>query len=177
MPEPPELAQLAKMANQSLEEFIGADFEASNPQPTLMVKGDVQAGVWRSAWEWDEEDWQPYTGGAHIDAPLDRRFGLIVRGESMNEVYPPGTILDCVHTIGSGIEDIQDRQRVIVIRKRFDDGLEATVKEFRREGSRAWLVPRSTSPAFQAPIEFGSEEDGIEETVIIAVVKGSYRPE
>jgi phage repressor protein C with HTH and peptisase S24 domain len=140
------------------------------------VKGEVQAGVWKEAWQWEPDDWQPYQGGSHIDAQADRRFGLVVVGESMNEVYPPGTILDCVHIIG-GMEQVRDEQHVIVIRKKFADGCEATVKQFRRMDGKAWLVPRSTHPAFQTPIEMGNEGPDIEETVVIAVVRGSYKPE
>lgn len=172
-----ELAALASKAGVSVNEFIGSNEPLIQSAPRLMVRGSVQAGVWREAWQWDEGDWFPYTGGTHINAPLDRRFGLVVDGESMNEVYPPGTILDCVHIIGSGMGEIVNGQRVIVVRKRFLDGYEATVKEFRTSGNKSWLMPRSNNPEFQTPIEIGTEEDGVEETRIIAVVCGSYRPE
>ena len=171
-----KLAQIAALAGVDLSDLIGADFEAAPPLNKLWVKGEVQAGVWKEAWEWEPDDWQPYQGGAHVETSADRRFGLVVVGESMNEVYPPGTILDCVHLIG-GLEDIRDKQNVIVVRKKFTDGCEATVKQFRHLDGKFWLVPRSNHPAFQTAIEIGNEDPDIEETVVIAVVRGSYKPE
>lgn len=176
IPNGDKLAMLAKTAGVELSEFIGADFEAAPSSKQLWVKGEVQAGVWKEAWQWEPDEWQPYQGGSHIDAPEDRRFGLVVIGESMNEIYPPGTILDCVHLIG-GLENIRDEQNVIVIRKKFTDGCEATVKQFRKIDGRCWLMPRSNHPAFQTSIEIGNEDPEIEETVVIAVVRGSYKPE
>lgn len=178
MPEPPALSKLAEMMNTDVRSLLGADFNVQSAAgPRLMVKGAVAAGVWREAIEWPEEEWTPYTGGAHVDVPADRRFGLVVEGESMNAVYPPGTVLDCVSTIGTGATP-RSGQRVVVVRKRFDGEVEATVKEYIRDANGAeWLVPRSHNPAFQSAIAIGSREDGIEETVIMAIVRGAYMPE
>lgn len=178
MPEAPLLAKLASLAGVELAEFIGADFSyVERERPRLLVKGEVAAGVWKEAVEWEEEQWFPYTGGSHVSVPTDRRFGLRVAGDSMNEIYPPGTILDCVSTIGSGME-VRSGQKVVVVRTRDDGQLEATVKQYLEDASgRKWLMPRSTNPAFQGPIEIGREEDGIVETVIMAVVVGAYTPE
>jgi hypothetical protein len=66
----------------------------------------------------------------------------------------------------------------VVVRRRFDGEFEATVKEYVVDASgKEWLVPRSHNPAFQMPIAIGTEEDGIEETVIMAIVRGAYLPE
>lgn len=178
MPEPQHLTQIAHLLDSDVRSLLGSDFRfTSTDRPRLFVQGQVAAGVWREAFTWPEDEWVPYIGGTHFEAPADRRFGVVVEGESMNEVYPPGTILDCVSTIGSGLYP-QNKERVIVIRKRVDGDVEATVKEYRKErDGREWLIPRSYNPAFQGPIEIGSEESGIEETTIIAIVRGSYRPE
>lgn len=178
MPEPSALTKIAELMEVEVRSLLDADFTiTTDRRPRLQVKGAVAAGVWREAIEWPEDDWVSYTGGAHIDAPMDRRFGLVVEGDSMNEVYPPGTILDCVSTIGSGMYP-QHKQRVVIVRRRIDGDVEATVKEYRREADgREWLVPRSYNPAFQTPIELGSAEDGIEETTIMAIVRGAYLPE
>lgn len=177
MPEPGALAEIAELMETDVRSLLGADFTVTSAaRPKLMVRGAVEAGIWKEAVEWPEERWTPYTGGAHITAPLDRRFGLVVEGESMNEVYPPGTILDCVSTIGSG-EYPRNGQRVVVIRTRLDGEMEATVKEYQKRGEAEWLVPRSHNPAFQGPIQLGTEEDGIAETVIMAIVRGAYQPE
>lgn len=177
MPDPSALAVMAGKMGVDLRALIGADFEgASLNGPRLFVKGAVAAGVWREDVQWGEDDWQPYTGGDHFSAPKDARYGLRVEGESMNMVYPPGTILDCVSTIATGAVPLNG-QRVIVVRQRVNGEYESTVKEYIRDGDKEWLVPRSNNPAFQTPVELGSLEDGIVETTIMAIVKGSYRPE
>lgn len=172
------LAQIAQAGGVDLSSLVAADFEAGKNGPALYIKGEVEAGVWRESWEWDQDEWQTYQGGSHIEAPLGARFGLRVTGESMNEIYPNGTILDCVHCINSGDDQFTSGQRVIVIRRRWHGEVEATVKEYRETSDGRWLVPRSNNPAFQQPISLdGSADPDIEEIAIVAVVRGSYRPE
>lgn len=179
MPDPGAIAQLAELAGETVREFLGnatGDIAFVKLGQRLMVKGSVAAGVWREAYEWPQDEWTPYTGGLHVSIDPSRRFGLQVEGESMNMLYPHGTILDCVSIFDVDVP--ASGQRVIVIRKRIDDSLEATVKEFVvDESGRSWLVPRSTNPAFQAPIAVDQPQEGIVETRIIALVVGSYRPE
>lgn len=64
--------------------------------PRLFVKGEVAAGVWKEAWEFEADEWEVFTGRADVGAPLQKRFGLRVSGESMNEIYPIGSIVECV---------------------------------------------------------------------------------
>lgn len=178
MPEPPMLAKLAELMGTDVRTLLNADFsEVSASRPRLFVKGAVAAGVWREAVDWPQDEWEPYTGGTHFEAPMDRRFGLKVDGESMNVVYPPGTILDCVSTIGTSAHP-RSGQRVIVVRTKITGEVEATVKEYVVDANGAeWLVPRSYNPAFQTPLAVGAPEDGIAETTIMAIVRGSYLPE
>ena len=176
-PEIVQLGRISQLTGVDLASLANSDFEAARTGPALFIKGEVAAGVWKEAWEWDQSDWQPFQGGSHIEAPLEARFGLVVIGESMNEVYPPGTQLDCVSCIHAGITEFRSGQRVIVIRRRFTGEVEATVKEYLENGDGVWLVPKSRNPAFQQPISMSHGADDIEETAIIAVVKGSYRPE
>lgn len=150
--------------------------EFLSPGPTLFIKGQVQAGYFADSWEVPEDEWERYTGRADIAVPTSRRFGLRVVGDSMNEVYPPGTILDCV--VWEGHEPIPNGKRVIVRRKQYGDGVETTVKEYRRgvDGIE-WLVPRSNNPAFQAPFRCDRPGDDIERIEIIAVVVAAIIPE
>lgn len=172
------LTKIAELSGLDVKSLTLADYEASQGGPSLFIKGEVAAGVWRDAWEWERDDWQPFQGGSHIDAPISARFGLRVVGESMNEVYPSGTILDCVSCIHAGIEQFKSGQRVIVVRKHVHGEVEATVKEYLETADGTWLVPRSSNPAFQKPIPLDRPDDPeIVETRIVAVVKGSYRPE
>lgn len=147
--------------------------------PRLFVQGAVAAGIWREALQWPEEEWQSFHGRPDVAAPLSSRFGLRVEGDSMNEIYPPGTIIECVLLAGLGFpERIESGKRVVVLRKRSTGEWETTVKEFvvDQDGGE-WLVPRSFNPAFQHAIKVRDPEEGIEEVRIIAVVVGSYRPE
>jgi transcriptional regulator with XRE-family HTH domain len=144
--------------------------------PTLYVRGPVAAGVWHEVWEEPEDDWHTFTGRADVTAPLRDRFGVRVEGDSMNDAYPAGTILECVSFLGGA--EIVNGKRVIVERLRVDGSREVTVKEyFRDDGGIEWLVPRSINPAFQQPIRMDVQDDDVVQVRIIGVVVGSYRPE
>lgn len=144
--------------------------------PRLFVKGAVAAGVWREAMEWPQEDWEVFHGRADLTVPLEMRFGLRVEGDSMNERYPHGTIVDCVSLQGGA--ELVSEKNVVVMRKNDRGECEATVKEYLVDADGVeWLVPRSYNPAFQRPIKLKEPEPGIEEVRVIAVVVGSYRPE
>jgi transcriptional regulator with XRE-family HTH domain len=144
--------------------------------PKLFVRGPVAAGVWHQVWEEPEDEWKSFTGRADLTAPLRDRFGVRVEGESMNDVYPHGTILDCVSFLGGAA--IENGRNVIVERLNLDGEREVTVKEYYRdENGVEWLVPRSSNPAFQTPLRADIQEDNITQVRVIGVVVGSYRPE
>lgn len=141
----------------------------------LYVKGEVAAGVWREAWELPHEEWEIFTGRSDIAAPTKDRFGLRIVGDSMNMVYPSGSIIECVAHYGG---HIANGKRVVVKRTDATDQIETTVKEFMRDDKGiCWLLPRSTDPNFQAPLRLGSPLDSLERIEIIAVVVASIRPE
>lgn len=168
-----KLSELAKALGVEPGELFGAGFVPAGPR--LFVKGEVAAGVWREALEWAEDEWQSFTGRGDVNADVQHRFGLRVIGPSMNEVYPEGTIVECVSVFGRA--EIEPGKRVIILRKRADGQVEATVKELQAdEDGELWAVPRSTNPAFRA-VSLTHPEDGIIETRIIAIVVASYRPE
>jgi phage repressor protein C with HTH and peptisase S24 domain len=132
--------------------------------------------VWKEAWEIPADEWEVFTGRADIAVPVQRRFGLRVVGDSMNAIYPPGTILECTQYTGEDV--IPSGKRVIALRKRFDGTVEATVKELVRDNDgNEWLVPRSTNPAHQA--FRGNEPDApdIVSVEIVGIVVASIRPE
>jgi transcriptional regulator with XRE-family HTH domain len=174
----PSLAQaleIAKVLGVSLDELTQvSDTVALGPR--LFVKGAVAAGVWREAWEFPEDEWETYTGRADVSAPVRERFGLRVEGESMNELYPPGTVLDCVAYHGD--HQIENGKRIIVQRVRNGGEYETTCKEyFRDPDGIEWLVPRSFNPAFQRRYRVNESDDGISEAKIIGIVVASIRPE
>lgn len=142
--------------------------------PTLFIKGEVAAGVWRAAAELPESDWQTFTGRSDVNAKIEHRFGLRVIGDSMDLLYPHGSIVECVSAFGH-VEALPGR-RVIIVRKNDRQEYEATVKELVDREGELWAVPRSTNPAHR-PFRLNEEEPGIIETRIVAVVVASIRPE
>lgn len=178
VPDADKLAQLAEMSGESVRSFIddkGFDAATSPVLNRFWVRGAVAAGVFAPAYEWPEDEWTPYSGLAEIAAPSGSRFGLRVKGDSMNLVYLPGTILDCVQLEAWGGDLISGR-RVIVERRALDGTVEATVKEYVvTEDGTEWLVPKSSNPAFQAPISAKEPGEGVAEIKIVAIVVGSYQ--
>lgn len=172
----PDLDSLHKLA-QVLGVTPGALLEGGAivaVGPTLWIKGEVAAGVWRAAAEWPETDWQTFTGRADIQARADHRFGLIVRGDSMDLLYPPGTIVECVSVFGRA--EAVPGKRVVLVRENDQQQFEATVKELVEQDGQLWAVPRSSNPAHR-PINLSESESGILETRVVAVVVASIRPE
>jgi transcriptional regulator with XRE-family HTH domain len=168
------LEQIARVLGVSPSAFF-SDAAGVPLGPQLFVKGSVAAGVWQEATEWPESEWQSFIGRHDVIADFEHRFGLRIDGESMNEIYPPGTIVECVSVFGRA--EVKSGKRVIVIRENDQHEFEATVKEYiEDDDGRAWAVPRSRSPAFQ-PICLDEPEDGITETRIAAIVVASIRPE
>lgn len=142
--------------------------------PRLFVKGEVAAGVWKPAVESPEDDWESFTGRADVTAKAEHRFGLRIIGDSMNEVFPHGTIVECVSTFGHA-EPVPGK-RVVIVRKNNDGEYEATVKELVQQDGKLYAVPRSTNPIHR-PIDLSAPEVGIAEARITAVVVSSIRPE
>ncbi|MEP4730258.1 XRE family transcriptional regulator [Parasphingorhabdus sp.] len=144
----------------------------------VKVTGSVAAGVWTETSEWPEaEQFEILVSPSPF--PKARRFGLRVDGFSMDQVFPDGTILDCVSIFDIEMEP-ENGDLVIVERVRSDGMHELTVKEFERgDEGRTWLLPRSTKPEFQTPIEIGIpdiEHSGDDQIQVIAYVVGSYQP-
>lgn len=142
--------------------------------PLLHIKGEVQAGHFKPTLHKDEVDWLAFAGSPDVEAPLRDRYGLRVLGDSMDLLYPEGTILECVRYWGR--EPIPNGKRVIVQRWRDDNEFETTVKEYVERDGVGWLVPRSNNPAYQA-FRCDLPEDGIVRVEIVAIVVASTRLE
>lgn len=144
--------------------------------PQIPIQGEVQAGIFRERLEYDESEWETFTGAPNVEAPISHRFGLKVEGDSMDMLYPPGTILECVRYWGD--HAIPNGKRVIVQRVSDDDTYETTVKEYLEDKDGViWLVPRSSNPAFQSPFRCDQPGEGIVDVRIIAIVVASTRYE
>lgn len=155
----------------------GADDNPPAEEPEdnrLIVNAAVEAGVWRQTEEWNDErsfviEERP------SPVPGAKRFGLVVAGRSMDEIYEPGTVLDCVSIFKNGVQP-ETGDHVIVERVRPDGLRELTVKEYLEQDGRYFLLPRSTHPDFQEKIEIGHpsvDHVGEDRVQVIAFVVGS----
>lgn len=143
----------------------------------LRVIGSVAAGVWREAEQWDQ-DAQFAIEGSQSPVPRGKRFGVVVEGRSMDQVYEPGTVLDCVSIFDHNVKP-QTGDHVIVERVRPDGLREVTVKEYLDEDGRYYLLPRSSRPEFKQRIEIGEPDhdySGDDRIQVTAFVVGSYPP-
>ena len=164
---------LAAMLGVTVEYLMGREKKKSglNASPRsipLQVVGELQAGVWREAIELPPEDQETVP---FFVPPEYRSFTMsayVVRGNSMNIPFPPGSYVAVASTIANGITP-RSGQKVLVSRRNRDGLYEATIKEYVvDENGAEWLWPRSTSPEHQAPIRF--RDSGTEEVVITGVV-------
>lgn len=170
----PELARAYSCRIADIFEEEDSPFQPLGP--TLFIKGVAAAGRWAEAWELPDGELGTFPGRTDLTVPISQRFGVRLEGESMNAVYPHGTVLECVSFL-SNVE-ITSGRRVIVSRRRNGTEIEVTVKEYQVDGDGVeWLVPRSHHPDFQTPFRVDQPGPGIDEVQIVGVVVGSYRPE
>jgi SOS-response transcriptional repressor LexA len=143
----------------------------------LEVNGSVAAGVWRESEHWNDD--RRFVINLPSPVPGATRFGMLVEGHSMDLVYQPGTVLDCISVFS---KDVQPKtgDHVIVERARVGGLRELTVKEYRVERGRHLLVPRSSRGDFK-PLDYpganaDADPDTHESVRIIAFVVGAYPP-
>jgi phage repressor protein C with HTH and peptisase S24 domain len=143
----------------------------------IRVVGEIQAGEPVEALEW------PIGQQYEIPLPIAEAFhkfpvqALVVRGPSMDEVYPDGSMIVCIKFMDLG-RNPRSGERVVALRSQPSGLYEASVKEFRidRDGmARLW--PRSSHPDFQQPITVEDQLAAGETLSITHLVIGSYRPE
>ncbi|WP_170284289.1 LexA family protein [Roseospira marina] len=181
----PVIAALERLSGLSYSDFDDMSRER-NATPLLMpsleipVIGEVQAGVWKMEFEIPLEE-REFVSISHPGGPDVQYFGLRVVGDSMDLVYPPGTVLICVGRMEFW-DDIRHGEHVIVQRRSRDSAeCEYTVKELQRAPDGAfWLVPRSSNPAHQAPIrcegwDHEQPQAGNGDIEVIGIVVGEYR--
>lgn len=163
-------AKLAALAGQSVAEWWGvAPLRATDINaPMVRVIGELRAGAWREAVEWPHDDQFTVPVPRDPAKPALPLQGFIVRGESMNRIYPDGTLVFVAATIPNGIKPKSGD--IVLVQRRNRDGLyEATLKELvvSEDGAR-WLWPRSSDPEHQAPLQYRSTD--AEEVTVTGVV-------
>lgn len=129
----------------------------------------VEAGAWREAVELPPEEREyfplpPLPGFERMQV-----FGLRVRGTSMNEVFPHGSIVYFVRA-----EDMAPQEGNFVVVAAERGGLyETTLKELKRDRrGKLALWPRSTDPRHSGPIYV--EKAGADTVEIIGVAVGKF---
>ena len=179
------MAKFLEMPVAAVMEIVHMDSEDLEKEHSpgsdpIYMEGVVEADVW-----FEEPEFPPPVPEfIFAPAPTEKYFGLyglLVRGDSMNKIYMPGTILMVVPK--SEYFDPY-RSGLKVICRRWEDGrFETTVKELEIKDDRYWLWPRSDHPEHQRPIEISPPHswrltpDKGPEYNVIAVVVGSYRSE
>lgn len=173
-------ARLAELAGVSVGEWLGIKPERPRevtpvkrlPLRTYRVIGEVRAGDWKEAIEWPHDDQWEVTVSVHPELPELPMKGFLVRGNSMNQYYPDGSLVFVASTISNGLRP-RHGNKVLVSRRNADGLYEATIKEYVvKEDGTVWLWPRSYDPEHQAPIPFVSSDT--EEVTVTGVVMASF---
>ncbi len=124
----------------------------------VTVRGAVQAGAWCDHAEWPEEERYDIT--IHKIAGFEGapKEASEVRGSSMNELYPDGSIVVWIPFLRRP-EEPKPGRRYIVERERFGE-YEVTLKEFHVDAQgRKWLIPRTTDPAEKTPLPVNGDDN------------------
>lgn len=178
MPSFQSVAGLASAMGRNVDDFtINAAGSREDKPIRIPVVGTVEAGVWREvAQDQGNELEEVVVYPSRISAP--GRFALRVNGYSMDRLFPPGTILDCLSVPFAGENGPQPRLGDIVIAERSRGGLiETTCKRLdATEDGSFVLRAESSRPEFQTPVQIGRPDnnfDGDDTVRIIAVVNSA----
>lgn len=175
-PELSSVAGLAAALELPLSTFIpNTERVAANRSTEIPVIGKVEAGVWREPYVFEGEATESIETHRPTK-PGTKRYGLLVEGFSMDLVFAPGTYLDCLDVISSGVSP-EAGDYVIVERQR-GDLRETTCKLLEREGDGFVLRARSSKPEFSEAIPIGRLDKAHHidaETRVAAIVLGAYQ--
>lgn len=181
-PEASKLLRIAQVLGCTSDDLLGKGASVTPVHTTqIEVRGEVQAGVWREAIEWPAVDWYAIT--VPIDTAYQgfHRYGLKVCGQSMNKVFPEGSVVVVINFGDLGRLPKTGDFVVAVQRCSKTDQYEATVKAVQiRDDGTVILWPQSWDPAFQTPVVLpphdGADSAGTPDIMIQALVVGSYQP-
>lgn len=153
-------ALLAMKGGKDALYYQGLEPFSSVPSASIRmanIVGEVQAGAWREAIEFPPDEWDSFP--IPPNTPNFDMQGFIVRGTSMDQVFPDGTVVLVAGTIANRIAP-RSGDYVLVQRVNADGLHEASLKQYvvDVDGSK-WLWPRSNDPRFQAPLLVGENDD------------------
>ncbi len=174
------LERLSPAMGVTKAELLGESPLATVGTIPMRLMGEVQAGAWKTALEYEYDDQETYGVPVENVKLADRMFLLKARGDSMNLAdIPNGALLICVKLSDfvSHWRDLKSGDKIIV--HQVDGDLyEATVKELDiRPDGVIWLLPKSDNPEHQAIRIENQEEvfgvnDQAREICVHAVVLG-----
>lgn len=152
-----KLEKLAEFFHRQPAELIASHGNVR----TVRVRQHVQAGEWAESLLWEED------ACYDVIVPNDPEFqnvmlyGAETRGPSMNKRYTEGAAVIYTDIIETGESPVPGR-RYIVERERSDGLREATVKTlFQDDDGKFWLLPESTDPRHQSPIDLSGGDGDI----------------
>lgn len=149
------LDQIAKILNVAAADLISNHGNVR----TVRVRQHVQAGTWAESFLWEEDDCYDVIVPDDADYRDFTLYGAETLGPSMNRRYPERSALIYTSIIETG-EKPEPGKRYIIERERPDGMREATVKTlFQDDTGKLWLIPESTDPRHQTPIDL-SQDDG-----------------
>jgi len=170
-------AKMAAKTSQDPVYFSGLDaIDSTNRLRPRMCRlmGELQAGAWREAIQFDYDDQRDVEFPAMIQIPPYAMEAYIVRGDSMNDFYPDGSIVYVAGVLANALSPL-DGDHVLVQRMDNNGLFEATLKELviMEDGSK-WLWPRSSNPEFQLPLKVNGHDAREYDVQITGVVQCAF---
>jgi transcriptional regulator with XRE-family HTH domain len=131
--------------------------------PGVRLWGEVAGGVWAEVRDSQDDDFQRVPVAPDPRYPASAQYALKVRGNSVNRVAKPGTVVICVDIVEANVE-LRDGDLVWVERRR-GDLVETTLKRLRKGAGGAELWPESDDPKHQEKLAIDGLEGDAEVTI------------
>lgn len=168
-------AKLADKSGQSPLYWIGLEPVEIRPiSPSMKMVplvGEIQAGNWRESIADAEPMMVPLPPTMVASRYNVKAF--LVRGNSMDRIYPDGSYVFIAGLFDNPIEPVSGN--IVLVQRRNQKGwYEATLKEMVVDpNGKKWLWPRSNDPEHQSPIQVENGAHENEDVLILGVVKAA----
>ena len=165
-------ARLAQMSGRPPIWFSGLDpVSVNDPESRLFpMVGEIQAGSWKEAIELEPDDRELVALPSALAVPPYVMKAFVVRGTSMDRIYPDGSIVFIATLHQNRITPVHGD--IVMVQRQDNHGLyEATLKELVvDEDGRRWLWPRSHDPEHQSPLSIHDGRDPSTDVIILGIV-------
>jgi transcriptional regulator with XRE-family HTH domain len=164
LPGATQAARLALVLGVTANELLGIGAAADMPAGRrVKVVGELAAGAWRETIDMqDQYDVLVAVPKKFEHVPLQ---GFVVKGESMNRIYPDGSIVYVapIHAV----EGWPRSGQVVMVMAHEHGMTEATLKEYVVNEHGKWLYPRSNHPEHQAPVDYKNKKGEVAITGVV----------